>query len=222
MTTISVREHEQTRWNRMSAQTLSRRLQRMSRPDKIRAFIEEAERRDSGRLYLEGIERAREVGVYINDIVAQEILEILRTILADVDRDRLVEALGTYLSWPSSGITMLRELNPRAVAPSNREVVNAQRIGRIGPDLQSHGSVTGRSSRGGPIDPATGTVGRPRTGEPVDMTPMQEDLDIIRQEAQDHLDLESTLNDMEKDAPAGGVQRRIKFRKKRKEDQGRR
>ncbi len=203
MTTISAREHEQTRWNQMSARTLSRRLQRMSRPDKIRAFIEEAERRDSGRLYLEGIERAREVGVYINDIVAQEILEILRILVSHVDRDRLVEALGTYLTWPSSGITMLRELTPGAVAPSNREVVNAQRIGRIGPDLQSHGVVTGRFSRG---------------GETVDTTPMQEDLDIIRQEAQDHLDLESTLNDMEKDAPAGGVQRRIKFRKKRKED----
>lgn len=77
MTTLAAQEHERHRWSTMTPLRLLRRLRILVNPDKVRAFIIEARRRENSRLFIAGVQKARDRNIYINDIVPPLILDSL-------------------------------------------------------------------------------------------------------------------------------------------------
>jgi hypothetical protein len=63
MTSYDLLRHEQKRWDEMNELQLSRRLQKITRPEKLACFLYFAEARGNQMMLLRGVERCNELGL---------------------------------------------------------------------------------------------------------------------------------------------------------------
>ena len=208
MTERDEMRHEEMRWQTMGNLQLLRRLARMTRPEKIRAFIKVANRRQRAEHYIAGVRHAMSLSVYVNDLVPSDIIAVVREIShAEVAGSyrHLVNSVERYLMGNTRrGITARRrllEIDDSSRLRGRDVIRDVIQVDLADAEIRSISSVRTAESN---------------TGETVSISPEIRDAYRTAVIEQNTREWDEAQGIVKNEPPMG--QRRIKFRKKRRQD----